>query len=82
MNSDRAPLRIRYKLDGYDDGWREVAGEMRLSVRFFNDSGRATYGVRLRSREKMVVRIFDGRLGLGSAVRIALSSAMAQIARP
>jgi len=51
-------------------------------VRFFNDNGReATYGVRLRSREKMVVRIFDGRTGLGSAVRLALSSAMAQIAR-
>lgn len=38
-NSERAPLRIRYKLDGYDDGWREVAGEMRLSVRFFDGSG-------------------------------------------
>ena len=51
-------------------------------VRFFNDIGRATYGVRVRSRERMVVRIFDGRPGLGSAVRVALSSAMAQIARP
>ena len=35
-NSERAPLRIRYKLDGYDEGWREVAGDMSMLVRFID----------------------------------------------
>jgi signal transduction histidine kinase len=35
-NSDRAPLRIRYKLDGYDETWREVAGDMSMLVRFID----------------------------------------------
>ncbi len=34
-----SPLRIRFKLDGYDDQWRENAAEMRLGVRFFDASG-------------------------------------------
>jgi hypothetical protein len=61
---------------------RDVLGRFTgdWDVRFFNDSGRgATYGVRVRTREMMVVRIFDGRKGLGSAVRLALNSAVAQI---
>lgn len=33
-NSSRAPLRVRYKLEGLDDSWREVSSEMRLSLRF------------------------------------------------
>jgi signal transduction histidine kinase len=35
-NTDRAPLRIRYKLDGFDENWREVAGEMSVLVRFID----------------------------------------------
>ena len=38
-NSDRTPPRIRYKLDGYDESWREIAGEMRLALRFIDDQG-------------------------------------------
>lgn len=34
-----SPLRVRYMLDGYDAGWRENAGEMRLSIRFFDRGG-------------------------------------------
>lgn len=33
-NCAGAPLRARYKLDGLDEDWREVAGDMTLSVRF------------------------------------------------
>src|ERR1039457_2168413 len=33
-NTARALLRIRYKLDGYDENWREVAGDMSMLVRF------------------------------------------------
>lgn len=35
-NTERAPLRIRYKLDGYDEDWREVAGDMSMLVRFID----------------------------------------------
>ena len=35
-NTDRAPLRVRYKLDGYDEDWREVAGDMSTLVRFID----------------------------------------------
>jgi signal transduction histidine kinase len=38
-NAIRHPIRIRYKLDGHDEGWREQAGEMRLCVRFLGQSG-------------------------------------------
>lgn len=34
MNNPRAPLRVRYKLDGYDEDWREPFGEMSLAIRF------------------------------------------------
>ena len=61
---------------------RDVLGRFEgdWDVRFFSDNGRsATYGVRVRTRNKMIVRIFDGRKELGSAIRIALGSAVAQI---
>lgn len=38
-NAARIPTRLRYKLDGFDSGWREVGGEMNLTVRFYNDAG-------------------------------------------
>src|SRR5215469_8503150 len=38
-NSDWAPNRLRYKLDGYDNGWRESGGEMNFTVRFYNHTG-------------------------------------------
>jgi hypothetical protein len=61
---------------------RDVLGrvEGEWDVRFFSDSGRATtYGVRVKVRDRMTVRVFDGRKGLAPAVRIALSSAVSQI---
>src|SRR5260370_11258903 len=33
-NAARAPLRMRYKLDGVDENWREVSGDMTIAVRF------------------------------------------------
>lgn len=38
-NSSRTPIRLRYKLDGYDNAWREHAGVMGLTVRFFDEAG-------------------------------------------
>jgi signal transduction histidine kinase len=38
-DSDRAPVRIRYKLGGYDNSWQNDGGEMHLSVRFYGESG-------------------------------------------
>jgi signal transduction histidine kinase len=38
-NSSRAPIRLRYKLEGYDDAWHEGGGEMFFTVRFYNESG-------------------------------------------
>ncbi len=35
-NSPRAPLRVRYKLDGFEDDWREVPSDMSLSIRFID----------------------------------------------
>src|ERR1035437_6953097 len=35
-NSPRAPLRVRYKLDGFDDHWREVSGDLSISFRFID----------------------------------------------
>jgi signal transduction histidine kinase len=40
-NSTRAPIRVRYKLDGYDNGWHEGGGEMFLMLRFYNAKGDA-----------------------------------------
>ncbi len=38
-NAIQQPIRMRFKLDGYDEGWREQAGEMRLCVRFLDGTG-------------------------------------------
>lgn len=38
-NAVRQPIRIRFKLDGYDVGWHESVGEMRVCVRFLDGSG-------------------------------------------
>jgi hypothetical protein len=40
-NSARAPIRVRYKLDGYDSVWQEGGGEMFLMLRFYNAAGDA-----------------------------------------
>ena len=37
-NMARAPLRLRYKLDGFDSNWHEVPGEMSIFVRFTDAS--------------------------------------------
>ena len=34
-----APLRIRYRLDGLDEEWKEPAGEMRIGIRFMDANG-------------------------------------------
>jgi len=36
------PLRLRFKLDGFDPDWREAGGEMRLSVLALNASSEVT----------------------------------------
>ncbi len=33
------PLRLRYRLEGFDSAWREAGGEMRLSLILFNAAG-------------------------------------------
>ena len=38
-NSVRAPTRIRFKLDGYEENWREYPAEMRLCLRFLDGNG-------------------------------------------
>jgi signal transduction histidine kinase len=38
-NASRAPIRLRYKLEGYDSVWHEGGGEMNLAVRFLDPSG-------------------------------------------
>lgn len=38
-NAIPQPIRIRYRLDGYDEGWREYDGEMRVCVRFLGGTG-------------------------------------------
>jgi signal transduction histidine kinase len=35
-NSDRAPLRVRYKLDGFEDNWREASSDLSISFRFID----------------------------------------------
>ncbi|HWX21685.1 MAG TPA: sensor histidine kinase [Candidatus Binatia bacterium] len=38
-NSAWSPIRLHYKLEGYDTGWRSGAGsEMTLTIRFYNES--------------------------------------------
>jgi signal transduction histidine kinase len=38
-NAARPPVRIRYKLDGYDTAWRDASGDMYLTLRFYNAVG-------------------------------------------
>jgi signal transduction histidine kinase len=38
-NSTTRPVRLRYKLDGIDARWCDGAGDMTLTVRFFNAAG-------------------------------------------
>jgi signal transduction histidine kinase len=38
-NAIRQPIRIRFKLEGYEDGWRESVGEMRVCIRFLDGTG-------------------------------------------
>jgi len=40
-NSTRSPIRVRYKLDGYENNWHEGGGEMFLVLRFYNEAGDA-----------------------------------------
>src|SRR5215813_11322169 len=34
-NATRAPVRVRYKLDGFDSAWHEGGGEMFFLLRFY-----------------------------------------------
>jgi two-component sensor histidine kinase len=38
-NTALAPTRFRFRLDGYEEGWREYDGSMRLCIRFLDDTG-------------------------------------------
>ncbi len=38
-NSNWAPIRLRYKLEGYDEAWREGQASMCLTVRFSDEHG-------------------------------------------
>jgi signal transduction histidine kinase len=38
-NATRVPMRVRCKLDGAENKWREGAGEMFVMVRFYNEAG-------------------------------------------
>lgn len=38
-NTVKGPLRLRYRLEGYETGWNEGNAEMDLTVRFYNNSG-------------------------------------------
>jgi signal transduction histidine kinase len=38
-NAIRTPLRVRCKLDGIDNSWREDEGYMYLTIRFYNEPG-------------------------------------------
>src|ERR1700733_2535161 len=35
----RRPMRLRYKLEGFDTSWRETPGVMNMAIRFSDDSG-------------------------------------------
>ncbi len=35
----RPPTRLRYRLKGFDDEWREGGGEMALNIRFYTEAG-------------------------------------------
>jgi signal transduction histidine kinase len=38
-NVNYVPVRLRYKLEGYDSAWQQGSGEMNLTVRFYNEAG-------------------------------------------
>lgn len=38
-NGGKAPLRLRYMLEGYENVWHEQVSAMALTVRFYNESG-------------------------------------------
>ncbi len=38
-NAHRTPLRLRYKLEGYDEDWHTGEGYMFLQIRFYNEAG-------------------------------------------
>lgn len=38
-NSISPAMRFRFRLDGYEEGWRELPAEMRLCLRFLDRSG-------------------------------------------
>lgn len=38
-NSSQSPIRIRYRLEGYENNWRDGPADMILSARFFNAAG-------------------------------------------
>jgi signal transduction histidine kinase len=35
-NSPHAPLRMRFKLDGFEDNWREISSDLNISFRFID----------------------------------------------
>ncbi len=37
--NSQAPMRLRYKLEGFENDWHEGGGFMLVAIRFFNDSG-------------------------------------------
>ena len=39
VTNSRPPVRLRYRLKGFDDEWREGGGEMALNIRFYNEAG-------------------------------------------
>lgn len=39
-NAIRQPIRLRYKLEGVDNAWKDGPGEMFVSLRFFDDPGK------------------------------------------
>ena len=38
-NAKETPIRVRYKLEGYDKDWRDGLGEMVFAIRFYNAAG-------------------------------------------
>ena len=40
-NGNKPPLRLRYRLEGFDNAWHEGGAEMALTVRFYNNAGNA-----------------------------------------
>ena len=42
-NAAPGPIRLRYRLDGYDHAWHDGGGEMYLAVRFFNNQADQIY---------------------------------------